>query len=56
MNNFFYCYSMNLKKYLMDNGMIYDIVATNPNNSKLFFRFERNNELDKLLTKWSENK
>ena len=56
MSKFFYCYSMNLKKFLMDNGMRYDLVANNPNNNKLFFRFERNEELCKLLDKWAEGK
>ena len=54
MSKYFYCYSMNLKKFLMDNGMRYDLVANNPNNNKLFFRFERNEELCKLLDKWAE--
>ena len=38
----------------MDNGMRYDLVANNPNNNKLFFRFERNEELCRLLDKWAE--
>ena len=54
MSKFFYCYSMNLKKFLMDNGMRYDLVANNPNNNKLFFRFERNEELCRLIDKWAE--
>lgn len=54
MKKFFYCYSVNLKKYLMNNGLRYDVVAVNPNSNKTFWRFERNEVLDDLLTQWSK--
>ena len=56
MIKYFYCYSMNLKKFLMDNGCRYDVVATNPNSGKLFFRFEKTEKLKLLLDEWKINK
>ena len=56
MSKYFYCYSMNLKKFLMDNGLRYEVVAINPNNNKLFYTFKRCKRLDILLNDWKNGK
>ena len=56
MKKYFYCYSMNLKKFLMDNGLRYEWVDTNPKYNKLYYKFERTEELNYLLTQWSKGK
>ena len=56
MKKYFYCYSMNLKKFLMDNGLRYEWVDTNPKSNKLYYKFERTEELTNLLTQWSKGK
>ena len=56
MKKYFYCYSMNLKKFLMDNGLRYEWVDTNPKSNKLYYKFERTEELNNLLTQWSKGK
>ena len=50
------CYSLNLRKYLYDNGLRYELAAKNPNSDSLFWVYIKNEKLDKLLTEWSENK
>lgn len=47
------CYSLNLRNYLHDNGVLYEIAALNPNSKKLFWIYIKTKELDELLTKWS---
>lgn len=47
------CYSLNLRNYLYDNGVLYEIAALNPNSKKLFWIYIKTKELDELLTKWS---
>ena len=50
------CYSLNLRKFLYDNGVEYDLAALNPNSKSLFWVYIKNEKLDKLLTEWSANK
>lgn len=50
------CYSLNLRQYLERHGLKYELAALNPNTHKLFWIYEKNNELDKLLTEWTKNK
>lgn len=52
----FCCYSADLKKYLCDSGMRYEICALNPNNNQMFWAYLRNDELDKRLKEWSNIK
>ena len=56
MKNYHYCYSMNLKKFLMDNGLRSEWVDTNPKSNILCYKFERTEELNNLLTQWSKGK
>ena len=50
------CYSLNLRKFLYDNGVEYKIAALNPNSKNLFWIYIKTEKLDKLLTEWSQNK
>lgn len=50
------CYSLNLRNYLYDNGLRYELAALNPNSHNLFWVYVKNDKLDKLLDKWSANK
>ena len=58
MNNtkLYCCYSINLRNYLYENGLKYELVAKNPNSDNLFWVFIKNEKLDKLLNEWSANK
>lgn len=50
------CYSLNLREFLYNNGLRYKLAALNPNSKSLFWVYVKTDELDKLLTEWSENK
>ena len=50
------CYSLNLRKYLYDNGLRYKLAAKNPNSDSLFWVYVKNEKLDRLLNEWSMNK
>ena len=58
MNNveLYCCYSLNLRKYLYDNGLRYKIAALNPNSKSLFWVYVKDEKLDRLLNEWSANK
>ena len=49
------CYSLNLRNYLYENGLKYELAALNPNSKKLFWIYIKTKKLDELLTKWSAN-
>ena len=50
------CYSLNLRKFLYDNGVEYDLSALNPNSKSLVWVYIKDEKLDKLLSEWSANK
>ena len=50
------CYSLNLRNFLAENGLRYEIAALNPNSKSLFWVYVKNEKLDKLLNEWSANK
>ena len=50
------CYSLNLRKFLFNNGVEYDLAALNPNSQNLFWVYVKDEKLDKLLNEWSANK
>lgn len=56
MNNvkLYCCYSLNLRNYLYENGLRYELAALNPNSKKLFWIYIKNKKLDELLREWSE--
>lgn len=47
------CYSLNLRKYLQDNGINYRLCALNPNSHKMFWVFVKDEKLNKLLDTWT---
>lgn len=47
------CYSLNLRNYLYEHGLRYELAALNPNSQRLFWIYIKTKELDELLTKWS---
>lgn len=49
----YYCYSINLRKYLYSNGLRYELAALNPNSKKLFWVYIVTDELEDLLIKWT---
>lgn len=50
------CYSINLRKFLLENNVKYEICALNPNNNQMFWVYIRNEKLDELLTEWSNRR
>lgn len=54
MSSLYCCYSINLRKFLSENNVKYEICALNPNNNQMFWVYIRDKKLDELLTKWSD--
>ena len=52
MNQLYCCYSINLRNFLRDNGLRYELCALNPNSKTMFWVYVRNEDLDKLLNRW----
>jgi len=52
----YYCYSLNLREFLYNNGVRYKLAALNPNSKSLFWVYVKDKKLDKLLSEWSANK
>lgn len=50
------CYSLNLREFLYQNGVRYELAALNPNSKSLFWVYVKNEKLDRLLNEWSANK
>lgn len=55
MKNLYCCYSLNLRNYLTENGVKYELCANNPNNNKRFWVYIKNEKLNEVLTKWTAN-
>lgn len=53
MRTIYCCYSVRLRDYLYEHGVKYEICALNPNSKNMFWAYVRNEQLDKLLTKWA---
>ena len=53
MDKLYCCYSLNLRNYLYENGLKYELAALNPNSQKLFWVYIKTEKLDELLTRWS---
>lgn len=56
MSKYYYCYSYNQKKFLIDNGEYSIVKGIHPTTHKQYWVFERNDNLDRLLTEWQLNK
>lgn len=49
---FYYCYDVNIKKFLMNKGYKYLLIAMHPETYKKFWLFERNDELTKCIDEY----
>ena len=50
------CFSVPLRDYLLNNGLRYELCASNPNTGNLMWIFMRTEKLNKLLSEWSKGK
>ena len=53
MNKLYCCYSLNLRNFLHQHGLRYELAAKNPNTDKLFWVYVMDEKLDKLLSQWT---
>ena len=56
MGRLYCCYSLNLRDFLYKHGVKYELCALNPNSKNMVWAYFRTEELDKLLTQWSQYK
>lgn len=56
MNRYFYCYSYNLKCFLLENDQRFITSSINKNTNKKFWVFEGTDELNELLECWKNRK
>lgn len=56
MNKLYCCYSLNLRDFLYQHGVKYELCALNPNSKNMFWIYFRTEQLNKLLDEWSANK
>jgi len=56
MDRLYCCYSPKLKKFLLDNGVKYDLCCKNINTNNTCWVYIKDFRLDKLLTEWTLNK
>lgn len=54
MSKVYYCYSHNLKNFLLQHGEQYIASGYHPTTQKKFWMFLRNENLDTLLGSWSK--
>ena len=50
------CYSMNLKNYLSENGIRYELEAMSKSTHKTFWLYVLDDNLKQLLHEWSARK
>lgn len=53
MKPLFCCYSLNLRDFLSQHGVRYELCALNPNSKNMFWVYIRTDKLNKLLDEWS---
>lgn len=53
MKKLYCCYSLNLRNYLSEHGLKYELCANNPNTNKRFWVYIKSGKLNELLTKWT---
>lgn len=53
MKRLYCCYSVGLRDFLYQHGVKYELCALNPNSKNMFWVYFRTDELDTLLTQWS---
>lgn len=55
-NKIYCCFSMNLKNFLSDNGVRYELEALSKSTHKTFWLYIVNDKLNQLLTEWTMKK
>lgn len=55
-NKIYCCFSMNLKNFLSDNGIRYELEALNKSTHKTFWLYIIDDKLNQLLTEWTTRK
>ena len=55
-NKIYCCFSMNLKKFLSDNGIRYELEALSKSTHKTFWLYIVDDKLNQLLTEWTMKK
>ena len=53
MDKLYCCYSLNLRNFLYQNGLKYELCALNPNSKTMFWVYLRTEKLNNLLKQWS---
>ena len=53
-NNFFFCYSINLLRYLRNNNIENIAKGVNPKTNRIYWMFQRSNELDTYLNLYKQ--
>ena len=56
MDKLYCCYSLNLRNFLYQNGLKYELCALNPNSKTMFWVYVRTEQLSDLLNQWSNKK
>lgn len=56
MKKVYCCYSLNLRNYLSEQGIHYEICALNPNNRAMFWVYIRTPKLNNALNQWTINR
>lgn len=52
-NKIYCCYSLELRDFLISNGLRYDVVGLNPTSKRMFWGFIKNEKLNIFLNEWS---
>lgn len=51
-NKYFFCYSINLFRFIRSKGVKYISKGINPSTNKTFWLFEKTEELSQVLEQW----
>jgi len=52
-NPYYFCYSINLLRFIRDNNIENIAKGINPKTNRTYWMFLRNNKLDTILNQWS---
>lgn len=53
-NKLFPCYSLPLRKFLKNKGVLYELVGLHPETKKMFWVYIKNEKLNNYLKEWKE--
>ena len=56
MSKLYCCYSVNLRNFLKNNGVTYELCGLNSNNHQMFWVYIKDEKLNQLLNKWTDIK